>query len=167
MSKRIIVMGVAGCGKSSVGEAVAAALGATYLDGDDLHPKANIEKMSAGIPLDDADRAPWLEKVGLRLKDAQGDLLVGCSALKESYRDIIRAAASADVWFLHLNGTRAVIEARMSRREGHFMPVSLLDSQFASLEELNADEAGAAVDINQSFDAVVAASVAAIHAGMT
>lgn len=167
MSKRIIVMGVAGCGKSSVGEAVATAIGATYMDGDDLHPRANIEKMSAGIPLDDADRAPWLEKVGLRLKGTEGDLLVGCSALKKSYRDIIRTAASAEVWFLHLSGARDVIEARMSKREGHFMPVSLLDSQFASLEHLETGEAGAAVDINQSFDAVVAESVAAIHAGMT
>lgn len=149
-------MGVAGCGKSTVGQAVADQIGALYRDGDDLHPAANIAKMESGTPLSDADRAPWLKDVGLQLKDAGGPVLIGCSALKRAYRDLIREAADTDVIFLHLAGARAVIEARMSQREGHFMPVSLLDSQFATLEPLGGDEAGFVVDIDQSFDDVVA-----------
>lgn len=160
--RRVIIMGVAGCGKSSVGAGLAQVLGATYEDGDDLHPQANIDKMSAGIPLDDEDRAPWLDMIGQRLKAAQSPLMIGCSALKRSYRDRIRTAAQNEVWFLHLSGTRAVIEARMSRREGHFMPVSLLDSQFAALEPLESDEQGQAIDINQTMAQVIAASRAVL-----
>ena len=152
-------MGVAGCGKSTVGAAVAKATGATYLDGDDLHPPENIAKMSAGQPLNDTDRAPWLEQVGKTLRDHDGVTLIGCSALKRSYRDIIRAAAMEPVRFLHLAGSRAVIESRMSQRTGHFMPVSLLDSQFATLESLQPDEDGVEIDIDQSFDHVVSTAV--------
>lgn len=148
-------MGVAGCGKSTVGAALARATGAVYLDGDDLHPAVNIAKMSAGQPLTDSDRAPWLRRVGETLRDTPGPVLVGCSALRRLYRDMIRSAAAEPVGFLHLAGSRAVIEARMSLREGHFMPVSLLDSQFATLEPLGTDEAGVAVDIDQPFEAVV------------
>ena len=160
---KVIVMGVAGCGKSSVGEAVAKTLGAVYADGDDLHPPSNIAKMSAGTPLNDDDRAPWLDQVGARLKEASGPILVGCSALKKTYRDRIRLAADAPVTFLHLAGSRAVIEARMSAREGHFMPVALLDSQFATLEPLQDDELSVIVDIDQTFEAVVAESVAGLR----
>ncbi|TDT74050.1 gluconokinase/shikimate kinase [Litoreibacter halocynthiae] len=156
---KAIVMGVAGSGKSSVGHAVAGRLGAHYFDGDDLHPQSNIEKMAAGTPLDDSDRAPWLDKVGAALMQAGGPTLIGCSALKRSYRDRIRAACP-QARFVHLIGNRAVIEARMSARTGHFMPVSLLDSQFATLEPLQADEAGFAIDIAQDFDAVVQQVVA-------
>lgn len=156
---RVIVMGVAGCGKSSVGAAVADQIGALFFDGDDLHPAANIAKMSAGTPLNDDDRAPWLDLVGERLRDADGSILVGCSALKRAYRDRITAAAGAPVIFLHLNGARAVIEARMAARTGHFMPVALLDSQFATLEPLQDDERSVIVDINQTLEAVVAQSV--------
>ena len=148
-------MGVAGCGKSTVGAALAARNGAQYLDGDDLHPPANIAKMSAGQPLTDTDRAPWLDFVGRALADTSGTVIIGCSALKRAYRDRIRAAAAEPVAFLHLAGTRAVIEARMHLREGHFMPVSLLYSQFATLEPLQPDEDGLAVDIDQPLDAVV------------
>ncbi len=151
-----VVMGVAGCGKSTVGAALAERLGADYLDGDDLHPPGNIAKMSSGQPLEDADRAPWLNRVGQALRDHSGVVLIGCSALKRAYRDRIRAAAGEPVAFLHLAGARAVIEARMSARSGHFMPVALLDSQFAALEPLQKDEAGIAVDIDQPFDRVVA-----------
>ena len=151
---KTIVMGVAGSGKSSVGLAVAERLGAVYFDGDDLHPQSNIAKMAAGQPLDDTDRAPWLDKVGVALAQASGPTLIGCSALKRSYRDRIRAACP-HMHCVHLVGTRRVIEARMSARTGHFMPVSLLDSQFATLEALQPDEAGIAVDISQDFDAVV------------
>lgn len=148
-------MGVAGCGKSSVGAEMAERLSARYFDGDDLHPPENIEKMSAGHPLDDADRAPWLSLVGAALSAAESPILVGCSALKRKYRDIIRDAAGGPVVFVHLAGAREVIEARMSQREGHFMPVSLLDSQFAALEDLQPDETGVVIDIDQPFDAVV------------
>ncbi len=153
--RRFVVMGVAGCGKSTVGAALAGRIGASYVDGDDLHPAANIARMSAGQPLTDDDRWPWLDRVGAALRDASGVALIGCSALKRAYRDGIRIAAAAPVGFLHLAGTREVIAARMARRSGHFMPLSLLDSQFAALEPLAADEAGATVDIAAPLDAVV------------
>jgi gluconokinase len=155
---RVVLMGVAGCGKSSVGAALAAALGVPYRDGDDLHPPANVAKMAAGIPLDDADRAPWLGLVGQALADG-APLIIGCSALKRRYRDQIRAAVPGPVTFVHLSGTRAVIETRMSARQNHFMPVTLLDSQFAALEPPTADEAALTVDIDQLLEAVVAAIV--------
>lgn len=158
-----VVMGVAGCGKSTVGLAVAEAVGATYLDGDDLHPESNIAKMSSGRPLNDDDRAPWLDKVGAALRVRDGTVLIGCSALKRAYRDRIRAAAGEPVRFLHLAGAREVIEARMSVRSGHFMPVTLLDSQFAALEPLQADEDGIAVDIDQPIARVVAQIASAIQ----
>ena len=148
-------MGVAGCGKSTVGQAIADATGAAFVDGDNLHPQSNITKMSSGQPLTDDDRAPWLDKVGQTLRDHAGVCLIGCSALKRAYRDRIRDAAAKPVMFLHLAGSRAVIEARMSARSGHFMPVRLLDSQFATLEPLQPDEQGIAVDIDQPFQAVV------------
>lgn len=158
-------MGVAGCGKSSVGEAISAQIGVPYLDGDDLHPQANIDKMSSGQPLTDTDRAPWLRDVGQALRNHDGSVMIGCSALKRIYRDQIREAAGQEVLFLHLNGARAVIEARMSARDGHFMPISLLDSQFATLEPLQSDETQVIIDIDQSFDAVVQAAVAALREG--
>ena len=158
-----VVMGVAGCGKSTVGLAVAEAVGATYLDGDDLHPESNIAKMSSGRSLNDDDRAPWLDKVGAALRVRDGTVLIGCSALKRAYRDRIRAAAGEQVRFLHLAGARGVIEARMSVRSGHFMPVTLLDSQFAALEPLQADEDGIAVDIDQPIARVVAQIASAIQ----
>lgn len=156
-------MGVAGSGKSSVGLAVAEQLGAVYLDGDDLHPQSNIDKMAAGRPLQDDDRAPWLDKVGDVLAHAAVPTLIGCSALKRSYRDRIRQACP-QVVCAHLVGARSVIEARMAARTGHFMPVSLLDSQFATLQPLEPDEAGVAVDIAQNLDAVVAELVARLTA---
>ncbi len=129
---RYVVMGVSGCGKSSIGALVASALGARFIDGDDLHPAANIAKMSQGTPLDDTDRAPWLARVGKAL--AAPDTIVACSALKRSYRDNIRTSAGHDVTFLFLRGTREVLIERMKARPGHFMPVSLLDSQLATLQ---------------------------------
>jgi len=155
-------MGVAGCGKTTVGQALAVALGAVFQDGDDLHPPANIAKMSAGLPLNDTDRAPWLDLVGAALGAAKTPLLIGCSALKHSYRDRIRAVGG-DVVFIHLVGSRAVIENRMAARTGHFMPVALLDSQFATLEPLLADETGIEIDIDQPFAAVVVAALTALR----
>lgn len=154
MTRRIVLMGVAGCGKSSVGAALGAALGLPYQDGDDLHPPENVAKMSAGIPLTDADRTPWLADVGAALAD-DAPLIIGCSALKRHYRDQIRAAAGGAVTFVHLSGSRAVIEARMAARANHFMPVSLLDSQFAALEPPEPDETSLTVDIDQPLDRVV------------
>lgn len=152
---RCVVMGVAGCGKSSVGRALAEIFSASYVDGDDLHPTANVEKMASGIALDDDDRWPWLGLIGGRLHSADGRILIGCSALKRAYRDRIRAVAGANVVFLHLKGSRDVIERRMVARKDHFMPASLLDSQFEALEQLQDDEIGFAVDIDQPFEAVV------------
>lgn len=157
--RRAVVMGVAGCGKSHVGAALAARLGAAWRDGDDLHPPANIAKMARGEPLNDADREPWLALVGAALCRADGAILIGCSALKRRYRDAIRHAAGAPVAFVHLSGPPALIAARMAAREGHFMPLSLLDSQFAALEVLGSDETGVVVDIDAAPEAVVAAAL--------
>ncbi|MGE6738784.1 gluconokinase [Allorhizobium pseudoryzae] len=156
LPRRIVLMGVAGSGKSTVGEALASQTGTTYRDGDDLHPEANIAKMSRGEPLTDEDRWPWLTLVGEALANAETPLTIGCSALKRSYRDHIRAKARGPVVFVHLAGSRAVIEGRMGARTGHFMPTSLLDSQFATLEPPAADEHAVTVDIDQPLDTLVA-----------
>jgi gluconokinase len=153
---KYVIMGVSGSGKSSVGEALSQAMGAPYLDGDDLHPAANIAKMSAGIPLDDDDRWPWLDKVGEMLASHAGEVIVGCSALKRSYRDRIRTAAGSDVTFIHLTGPKELIAARMNHRAGHFMPSSLLDSQFRTLEPPGSDEKAMEISIDQPLDGIVA-----------
>ncbi|MES2433505.1 MAG: gluconokinase [Pseudomonadota bacterium] len=150
---KIILMGVAGCGKSSVGVALGAALSLPYRDGDDLHPSANIAKMSRGEALTDADRWPWLALVGQALR---GPGIMGCSALKRVYRELIDTQAGGGVVFVHLSGARAVIEGRMRARAGHFMPTSLLDSQFATLEVPRLDERAVVVDIDQPLADVVA-----------
>jgi gluconokinase len=160
----VVLMGVAGCGKSSVGAALADVTGGCYLDGDDLHPPANIARMAAGVALTDADRWPWLWKVGCALR-GPGLRIVGCSALRRIYRDRIRQAAGTEVTFVHLAGSRAVIAARMASRSGHFMPSSLLDSQFATLEPPGPDEAAITVDIDRPLDALVAQIAAALGAG--
>ncbi|WP_417217581.1 gluconokinase [Arthrobacter sp.] len=149
---RVVVMGVSGCGKSTVGALLATELDGTFVDGDALHPQANIEKMSAGIALDDEDREPWLRQIGVQLGQAAAagrTLVIGCSALKRSYRDLIRAAAP-DTRFVHLHGTEELLRERMQVRPGHFMPASLLDSQLATLEKLAPDEAGRMFDIADS-----------------
>lgn len=146
---RVVVMGVSGSGKTTVGELLAAELDGTYVDGDALHPAANIEKMSAGTPLDDDDREPWLREIGAELGAAAvagRTLVIGCSALKRSYRDLIRTAAP-DARFVHLHGTNELLRERMQVRPGHFMPASLLDSQLATLEDLGVDEGGRMFDI--------------------
>lgn len=152
---RIVLMGVAGSGKSAVGAALAARIRATYLDGDDLHPPENIAKMSRGEPLSDEDRWPWLTVVGKTLAKPDGILILGCSALKRRYRDHIRNEAGAPVTFVHLSGTKALIAARMSSRAGHFMPTSLIDSQFAALEQPAPDENAITVDIDNTLEAIV------------
>ncbi|MEV2217479.1 gluconokinase [Streptomyces sp. NPDC050997] len=143
----VVVMGVAGTGKTTIGPLLAARLGVPYAEGDDFHPQANIDKMSAGTPLEDADRWPWLDAIGDWAHGRAGlGGVVSCSALKRSYRDRLRASAPGAV-FVHLAGDRALIEDRMTHRQGHFMPTALLDSQFATLQPLGADEAGVVVDV--------------------
>ncbi|MBL9075488.1 gluconokinase [Tabrizicola sp.] len=154
MTQRIVIMGVSGCGKSSVGAALSGALGIPYRDGDDLHPPANVAKMRVGEALTDADRWPWLDRVAGELASG-APLIIGCSALRRSYRDRIRAGVGGPVCFVHLAGSRNVISARMAARSGHFMPASLLDSQFATLEPPDPDEAAITVDIDKSLDRLV------------
>jgi gluconokinase len=153
MTLRVVIMGVAGCGKSSVGEALSRRLGIPYRDGDDLHTPQAVEKMRAGIPLTDDDRWPWLDRVALELDEA-APVIVGCSALRRTYRDRIRAGAGGPVQFVHLSGTRELIASRMASRTGHYMPLSLLDSQFAILEPPGTDEA-LTVDIDQPLEVLV------------
>jgi gluconokinase len=160
---RYVVMGVSGCGKTSIGTAFAAAIDAKFLDGDDLHPPENVAKMSRGEPLTDDDRRPWLKRVAEALKTAEGPVVIGCSALKRRYRDWIRADAQTPVTFLHLAGTRQVIAQRMAVRKGHFMPVTLLDSQFAALEPLGPDENAVTVNIDQDPASIVAALLAGLN----
>ncbi len=156
-----VIMGVAGCGKSSVGQALAKRFGRSYVEGDALHPDANIAKMSAGIPLEDEDRWPWLDRIAASMAEASEPQFVGCSALKRAYRDRVRGGAGGQtVVFVHLAAPRDVIANRMDAREGHFMPLSLLDSQFAALEPLEQDEAGTVIDIDQPLESVIEASVA-------
>ncbi len=147
----MVIMGVSGCGKSSVGERVSARLGVRYRDGDDLHPADNVAKMRAGVPLTDADRWPWLDRVAQVLAE-EAPVIVGCSALKRAYRDRIRAAC--EVTFVHLVGSRDLIAARMAVRKGHYMPLTLLDSQFAALEAPGPEEA-ISVSIDQTLPQIV------------
>lgn len=160
-------MGVSGCGKSSVGAALAARLAGVYMDGDDLHPPANVAKMSAGIALTDADRWPWLDKVGACLALADDTALIGCSALKRVYRDRIRAVVEAPVSFIHLAGTREIIFRRLQARRDHFMPSALLESQFGALEPPDVDERAITVNIDQPLDTIVAAIIAALEEEQT
>lgn len=153
---RIVLMGVSGCGKTTVGLALGCRLGVSYRDGDDLHSPENIAKMSRGEPLTDDDRWPWLARVGQALSQAGTGIVVGCSALKRRYRDRIRQVADGEVIFVHLAGSRDLVEARLAARSGHFMPAGLLDSQFASLEPPGSDERAVTVDIGQPLDDIVA-----------
>ena len=153
-----VLMGVSGCGKSSVGTALAVTCGLDFVDGDDLHPKSNIQKMAKGVPLDDADRAPWLKDVGRRMAQHEGPIVIGCSALKKKYRDWIRAEVLEPVHFLNLDARADVLGARVASRHGHFMPPALLDSQFEALECLDRDEWGQEIDIALPFSDVVAQS---------
>jgi gluconokinase len=144
-------MGVSGSGKTTVGEALAARLDLPFVDADALHPVSNVEKMAAGVPLTDADRAPWLDAVGAVLAGAP--VVVACSALRRVYRDRLRATAPA-LWFVYLYGTRELLAERIGRRD-HFMPVTLLDSQLDLLEEPGDDEDALAYDVVRPVDEIV------------
>lgn len=143
--RRIVVMGVSGCGKSSVGQLLAKPTGLQFKDGDDLHPQANKDKMANGIPLTDEDRWPWLDLVGCTLS-LPGGAIVACSALKKEYRDRIRRLAP-DAVFVHLVGSEDLLMERLTNRKKHFMPPSLLKSQLATLEPLEISEMGQEFDI--------------------
>jgi gluconokinase len=160
----LVVMGVSGCGKSTVAAMLAGRLGWQFAEGDALHPPANVEKMRHGIPLDDADRGPWLTRIvglieGWRAAGAHG--IVTCSALKRAYREIL-AAGRTDVRFVYLKGDRDLIAARLSQRLSHYMPTALLDSQFAALEEPGEDEPCIAVEVGPPPEVVAEAVLAAL-----
>lgn len=154
----IVVMGVSAVGKSSVASALAAALRVPFVDADDLHPPANIAKMGRGEPLDDDDRAPWLDAVAQRLAGADGGIVVACSALRRRYRDRLRAGAP-EVVFLHLTGSDELLAARATARTDHFMPPALLRSQLDTLEPLAADEPGVTIDVTPPLPQIVMAAI--------
>ncbi|GAB2937415.1 gluconokinase [Rhodococcus aerolatus] len=162
-----MVMGVSGSGKTTVAEALAERLGVVAAEADEFHPEANIEKMRAGHPLDDDDRAPWLAAIADWLAeqvDAGRAAVITCSALKRRYRDTLRGAGP-EVVFLHLAGPEEVVAERMGGRRGHFMPTALLDSQYADLEPLGDDEGGLTADVTRPVADIVDDAVRALAPG--
>lgn len=156
-----VVMGVSGCGKSSIGAKLALELGVPFTEGDAFHSQANVAKMSAGIPLTDDDRRDWLLNLRDKLAAREGGAVLSCSSLKRAYRDLLRSAGG-DVRFAHLAGPREVLLERVSNRPAHYMPPSLLDSQLSTLEPLQPDEAGITLDIRDSQDQLVAQILASV-----
>jgi len=157
-----VVMGVSGSGKSLIGAAFARAVGVQFVEGDEYHPAENVRRMKAGTPLTDDDRESWLRALAARIREAKRagtGLVVACSALKRSYRAILRAEAP-DLQFVFLRGQRELIAARLAARHGHFMPPSLLESQLATLEDPSADEGAWVCDIAESPEDLVASLVA-------
>ena len=158
----VTVMGVSGSGKTTVGAALAQRLRVPFADADDFHPPENVAKMSAGTPLDDLDRLPWLHTIGSwQAEHAAVGAVVSCSALKRWYRDVLREAAPRQT-FVHLDGHPDVVARRVAGRPGHFMPASLVESQFATLEPLGDGEHGLTLDLDLSVDELVSRYVAAI-----
>lgn len=165
VSLAVIVMGVSGSGKTSVAQMMAEKLGCRFVEGDKLHPAANIEKMEKGIPLTDEDRWPWLDLIGNELAMAvrEGrDIVVTCSALKKIYRERLRKAAADRLKFVFLTGDPKVLESRMGARTGHFMPASLLQSQLATLESPEGEPGVVTVDIDASVDTIVGKALAGL-----
>jgi len=163
----IVVMGVSGCGKSTVGLRLARKLARDFLEGDTFHPPANVEKMSRGVPLDDADRLPWLKAIAAAIDSARRSgrqVVVTCSALKRAYRAVL-ADGHDDVAFVFLKGGKDLIAQRLAARAGHFMPPKLLDSQFAALEEPAGDEPSVMLAIEDTPDQIVAAIAASFALG--
>ncbi|MBP2236463.1 gluconokinase [Sinorhizobium kostiense] len=151
----VVVMGASGCGKSTIGERLADYLGCPFVEGDSLHSPANVGKMRRGIPLEDADRWPWLDEIG-GLLARRPPVVVSCSALKRSYRERLRAVAGRPITFVFLQGSRATLARRMGGREDHYMPPSLLDSQLATLELPSGETDVVTIEIDQSPERVVA-----------
>lgn len=163
--RHLVVMGVSGVGKSTVARLLSSRLGFEMAEGDEFHPKANIDKMTTGTPLDDADRLPWLRRLAAwaRERDQSGrSTVMTCSALRRRYRDVLREGAPT--YFVHLVGTPEQLLERMRARE-HFMPPSLLRSQFEALEDLEPDEAGVTVDVTAAPDEVVKLVVSSLDLG--
>jgi len=163
----IIVMGVSGCGKSSVGEKLGEALHLIFAEGDELHPAANVEKMSKGIPLTDEDRMPWLDRIGEKIKASleKGEgIIVSCSALKRIYRDRLRTAAGGNLFFVYLEGSKALLTKRMAERKGHFMPASLLESQLATLEVPTGEQGVVTVDIDDTVEGIAVTALKSLAA---
>jgi gluconokinase len=163
----VVAMGVSATGKTAVGTELAARLGYHFVEGDSHHPVANIQKMESGVPLTDEDRMPWLQALAGLLARARAEnrpTVLTCSALRRSYRDVLRSAVpDDDVFFLHLHAPFEVLEKRMAERTKHFMPPSLLQSQFDTLEPLQDDEVGVVVDVTPPLEQVVDRAVAAIE----
>jgi gluconokinase len=155
----IVVMGVAGSGKTTIASGLAEKLGVPFVEGDSLHPAANVKKMAGGIALTDEDRWPWLEAIGERIEVERltgHGVVVSCSALKRAYRDCLRKKVHGKVQFILLDGSRELITDRMKKRKGHFMPAALLDSQFATLEKPAADEHAVILDISHPISVLLA-----------
>ena len=150
---RFVVMGVCGCGKTTVGQALAQALDCQFVEGDSLHPAANIDAMSRGVPLTDDMRRPWLTRIADELSTAQTGLVVSCSALKIAYRDILRGAGP--VFFVHLTLNFDTAVARVGQRPDHYMPASLVKSQFYTLQNLGGAEDGISIDATLPPDQIV------------
>jgi gluconokinase len=151
----VLVMGVSGCGKSSVGEALAARLDLAFVEGDTLHPLANVQKMSKGIALTDVDRWPWLHEIGAILSAGKGPgVVVSCSALKRTYRESLRRAANGSLHIVFLQGSRALLESRLQQRRDHFMPAALLQTQLDTLEIPTGETGVITVDIDQPLPVI-------------
>ena len=150
-------MGVCGCGKTSVGGLLATNTEGVFIDADSFHPPKNVEKMSAGVPLNDQDRKKWLIAIGQAIKAHEGPwpLFFGCSALKRKYRNLIDSEAGGqEITYIHLDGNKELIGERMKKREGHFMKAQMIDSQFQDLEKLQSDEKGITVNVEPGLDKV-------------
>ncbi|MGH4000312.1 MAG: gluconokinase [Pseudonocardiaceae bacterium] len=164
-SMQLVVMGVSGSGKSTVAALLASRTGCALADGDDFHTASSIARMAAGRPLDDRWRAPWLAAIASWLAEraARGECaVVSCSALTRAYRDVLRGAG-AGVWIVHLAGPRDVVARRLATRKGHFMPLELLESQYAVLEPLDADEPGITVDLTHTPEQITNEVLRALH----
>lgn len=160
-TSHVVVMGVSGCGKTTVGEGIAEVTGWRFAEGDSYHPRANVDKMASGTPLTDEDRRPWLERLASWIGEQEAggrSSVLSCSALKRSYRDLLRSGAP-HVRFVHLHGDRAILEERLSTRAGHFFPARLLDTQLETLEPLGPDEDGVVVGLDLSPEEQVARAV--------
>jgi len=161
----IVVMGVAGSGKTTIASGLAEKLGVPFVEGDSLHPAANVKKMAGGVPLTDEDRWPWLEAIGERMEVERvtgHGVVVSCSALRHVYRDCLRKKVHGTVHFILLDGSRELITDRMKQRKGHFMPPALLDSQFATLEKPTPDEHAVVLDISHTVPALLAEAAQAV-----